>query len=219
MGSRITALARNDARCDIVAAIDRDDAANAAAIAPDGLDVIIDFSSDEGAQQAARLALHHRAALLVGTTGLSENSLEIIGDAARSIPVMIAPNTSLGVAVLTHLIVDAATRLGPDYAIDMVETHHTMKKDAPSGTALRLARALQQAGIHLPMERIQAIREGDVIGRHTIHFNGPNETITITHDATNRDLFARGALRAALWLCGQSPGHYSIDQSLAIPHT
>jgi 4-hydroxy-tetrahydrodipicolinate reductase len=215
MGARIVDLARAESRFEVVAAVDRDDVAHADMLSPGSFDVIIDFSSDEGAQHAAHLAMQHRAALLVGTTGLSPKSLEIMREAARFVAVMIAPNTSLGVAVVTRLITEAARRLGPAFQIDITETHHVKKKDAPSGTALRLAQALHDdAGVDLPPGRIHSIREGEVIGEHEIRFTGPEEILKIVHSATNRDLFARGALHAAAWLHGRPAGQFTIDQAL-----
>ena len=217
MGTRIAALARDDVRFELVAAHDLADREASQAHAPGAFHAIIDFSSDSGAQHAAHLAVKHRAALVVGTTGLSPDSLEIIGFAARSSAVMFASNTSLGVAVLNHLAAEAARLLGAEFDIDLIETHHTMKRDAPSGTALTLAATLRaKAGVQLPPQRIHSIRAGDVIGEHIVQFSGPGERIILGHFATNRDLFARGALRAAAWLHGQPPGRYTIEQSLGL---
>ena len=217
MGARIHALAREDQRFIIIAAIDRDDSAQADSLPPQSIDAIIDFSSEPGALRAAQLAKAHQAALLVGTTGLPGSAIDQLNALAKHVPVMIAPNTSLGVAVLNHLIAEAARLLGPEFNIDMVEAHHTMKRDAPSGTALRLVQTLEaRAGVKLAPDRIHCIRAGDIIGEHTLQFAGPGERITIAHAASSRDLFARGALRAAAWLAGKPAGPYSIEQSLGI---
>jgi 4-hydroxy-tetrahydrodipicolinate reductase len=217
MGARIVALAAEDARVIVARAIDLDTPADQRPARGEAIDVVIDFSSDAGAQLAAGLALAHRAALLVGTTGLSPATQAALRRAAESVPVMIAANTSRGVAALAHLAALAARLLGRDFDIDLVETHHAMKKDSPSGTALRLADSLAQgAGAPLPAQRIHAIRAGDVIGEHAIVFSGPGERLTLTHTATSRDLFALGALRAAAWLAGRPPGLYSIEQSLGL---
>jgi 4-hydroxy-tetrahydrodipicolinate reductase len=215
MGARIAALAREDARFDLIAAHDREDSAQSDSLAVGLIDAIIDFTSDEGAQRAAELAQKHRAALLVGTTGLSAKTIEILGKSARYAPVMIAPNTSLGVAVMNHLIAEAARLVGADFHIDLIESHHIMKRDAPSGTALRLKQTLRdKLGIDLPDDRIHCLRAGDIIGEHTMQFSGPGEIIKISHTATNRDLFVRGALRAIAWLHGRTPGMYTVEQSL-----
>lgn len=231
MGALLVRLASEDSRFIIAAQRDVQDRDAAADVARDlAVDVVIDFSSDAGVRDACRLARHHRAALLVGSTGLAPETLAMLDDAARSLALLHAANTSLGVAVLAHLAHEAARLLGGDaggdvggdvagggFDIDIIETHHTMKKDAPSGTALRLARAIEGGlGAPLPPQRIHAIRTGDVIGEHTIHFAGPGERLTLTHSATNRELFARGALRAALFLAGKPPGRYTIEQALGI---
>src|SRR5262245_49137652 len=154
MGMLVAALARVDARFKVAAEVDASDLP-AAGLNRDALDAIIDFSSDEGTRAAVELATHAGAALLVGTTALSTATEAALDDAARAVPVMVAANTSLGVAVLSHLASEAARLLGPEYAIELTETHHTGKKDAPSGTALRLAAALRErAGIDLRSEQV-----------------------------------------------------------------
>lgn len=220
MGARIVALAREDARFPLVAARDLDDSGSdesSGALAPGSVDAIIDFSSDAGVRQAAELTRLHGAALLVGTTALSPNSLDLLGVLARSHAVMIASNTSLGVAVLYSVAAEAARLLGAEFHIDIIESHHAAKRDAPSGTALRLRDVLRErGGVDVPADRLHCIRAGDIIGEHVIQFSGLGEILKISHSATNRDLFARGALRAAAWLHGQKPGMYTIEQSLGV---
>jgi 4-hydroxy-tetrahydrodipicolinate reductase len=217
MGAAIFRMASKDSRFVIAAQRDVGDAPTPATIP---CDVVIDFSSDAGARDAATLALERGAALLVGSTGLSQLTLAALHEASRDIALLIAPNTSLGVAVLAHLTAAAARMLGPDFAIAISETHHTMKRDAPSGTALRLARALRErggkAGAAFDDAAIHSIREGQVIGDHSVTFTGPGETITLSHSATSRDLFARGALNAAAFLAGKPAGRYSIEQALGV---
>lgn len=213
MGARLIALAANDSRYEIVSQLSRADDASRAA----PCDAVIDFSTDEGAQRAAEIALAHRAALLVGTTALSQQTLEKLGFAATSIPVMIAPNTSLGVAVLNFLIAHAARLLGPEADIALTDVHHKAKRDAPSGTAMRLARTLRAVpGARLPDDHIHCLRAGDVVGEHTVEFFLPGERILLRHAASSRDLFASGALRAAAWLAGRAPGYYTIEDSLGL---
>lgn len=218
MGQRICALARNDAHFELIAALGRDSSAQVfAEIQRKGCDLVIDFSSDEGAAIAAELAAQCHAALLVGTTALSPRATAKIEVCATSIPTMIAPNTSRGVAVLCHLIAEAARLLGDEFDIDIIDVHHSAKRDAPSGTALRLTETLKQrAGVELPPDRIHALRAGDVIGDHEVTFAGTGERLKILHSATSRDLFAHGALRAGAWLTRQKPGMYSIEQSLGL---
>jgi 4-hydroxy-tetrahydrodipicolinate reductase len=135
---------------------------------------------------------------------------------ARSNAVLVAPNTSLGVAVTRKLARLAAELLGGSgWSVDIVESHHDRKKDAPSGTALALARALEAGGMPVPSERIHAIRAGDTIGEHEIRLAGPSERIHLMHQAVSRDLFAAGALRAAKWLHGRAAGSYSMDDVLS----
>jgi 4-hydroxy-tetrahydrodipicolinate reductase len=220
MGSRIIALASEDARLQVTMPIDvgADHAAlrEAGRNAATRVHAIIDFSSDAGANQAMALAESHSAALLVGTTALSETTRARLRQAATTIPVMIAPNTSLGVAVVRHLAAEASRLLGADWNVDILEYHHTRKKDAPSGTAIAIADAVRGAGREVPDDRIHAIRAGDIIGEHTLQFAAAGELIQITHRATTRDLFASGALKAARWLAAQKPGMYTIADSLEL---
>jgi 4-hydroxy-tetrahydrodipicolinate reductase len=219
MGARIAALARDDHRFELAFELDEraSNAASTPRFAP--IDVVIDFSSDAGASAAATLAVRHHAALLVGTTALSAQTLSALDDAAKSIAVLVAPNTSLGVAVLNHLAGEAARLMGTPCDIDILELHHAQKKDAPSGTALRLAAGLKdRARVDLPPGRIHAIRGGDVIGEHQVHLACPGERLILTHIASSRDLFALGALRAAAWLAGRAPGRYAVEHALGIPH-
>ena len=219
MGARVCTLARDDPRFGLVSQIDLKSNTGAVGDADAPIDVVIDFSSDEGARNAIRIASDRGAAALVGTTGLSQQTLAVIEVASRTLPVMIAPNTSLGVAVIIHLAAVAAGLLGDRYTVNLVETHHTRKLDAPSGTAVRIADSLRRAGARLPDDHIHAIRSGDVVGEHTVEFAGGDERVRITHMAGSRDLFARGALEAAAWLHGRPPGRYSIEQSLGLEST
>ncbi len=214
MGSRVCALARADSRFELVGTIDQDEQFQTSIDRVAEVDVIIDFSSDEGAGSAVRMAMDHAAAVLIGTTGLSPQTLDITEVAARRIPVMVAPNTSRGVAVLTRLVVEAARLLGDQYDVNLIELHHLHKRDAPSGTALRIAEQMRrEAGVELPADRIHAVRAGDIVGEHIIEFAASGERLSFRHIATDRDLFARGALRLAAWLAGRAPGLYTIDHA------
>lgn len=184
--------------------------------APDAFDVVVDFSFSTGVRDAIALATSRRAALLVGTTGLPEESTKFLREASRNIPVLLAPNTSLGMATVVDAAMRMARILGPEYRAGIFETHHSQKKDAPSGTALRLAAAIREAGGDLPEDQVVSLRSGDVIGEHTIRFAGPGEYVELTHRATSRDLFARGALRAAKWMAGKPAGWYTIEQTLGL---
>ncbi len=214
MGTRICALARADAQFEVVGAIDQDERFDASVDPSAVVDVVIDFSSDQGTSKAVPIATTHGAALLIGTTGLSQQTLDIIEVATRQVPVMVAPNTSIGVAIFTNLIAEAARLLGNKYDVNLTEHHHIHKVDAPSGTALRIADQMRRkAGVDLTADQIHSIRSGDIVGEHIIEFRAPDERIKFHHIATDRDLFARGALQLAAWLYGQEPGRYTIEQT------
>ena len=169
---------------------------------------------------------------VIGTTGLGTHARAAIDFAALKVPVVFSANYSVGINVMLKLLADAARALGPSYDLEIVEAHHRAKQDAPSGTALMLAEALATAsdrklataaryarhgdiGPRTPSEiGIQTIRGGDVIGDHTIHLLGQGERLELTHRATNRDLFARGALRAARFLHGKPAGRYTMADVL-----
>jgi 4-hydroxy-tetrahydrodipicolinate reductase len=203
-------------------------------------DVWIDFSIPSATMAAVRAAADAGVALVIGTTGLSPSDRDELAVAARRIPIVFTPNMSVGVNVLLKLVADAARALGPTYDLEIVETHHRAKRDAPSGTALRLAEALAEAtgrdlGATARFERhgeigprsdaeigIQTLRGGDVVGDHTVYFLGTGERIEITHRATSRDTFAHGAVRAAVWVAarvagpagGRAPGLYDMRDVL-----
>lgn len=237
MGARLCALAHVDPSFQLVGAVERagsayigdvaarDDArgdsvkigAYPGTFADVAADVVIDFSSMEGAGTAMELARNSRAALLVGTTGLPAAVVEMLRTSAGERAVLVAPNTSLGVTALSRLVQEAAKIFLHEFDCSIVEAHHSAKKDAPSGTALRLAEAARSGGARLENDQVVAIRGGDVVGEHTVRFAGPGEYIELTHRATSRDLFARGALRAAQWLSGRAPGWYTMEDVLELP--
>jgi 4-hydroxy-tetrahydrodipicolinate reductase len=194
-----------------------------------GADVAIDFSRPEALKALLPLAVRAKVAVVSGTTGLDASCEEALETASRSIPVLSASNTSLGVLVLAELATQAVRQLGRDFDVEIVETHHRAKVDAPSGTAKRLADAVREArqGLSSIMGRsgevgprsdeeigVFAVRGGDVIGDHTVHLLGPGERIELTHRATSRDVFARGALRAARFLVGKPAGRYTMNDVL-----
>jgi 4-hydroxy-tetrahydrodipicolinate reductase len=192
-----------------------------------GADVVIDFSLPAALTELARHAARQGIALISGTTGLTDAS--VLDEAARKIPVVWAPNMSLGIQVLSELAAEAARRLGPGFDLEITEVHHRKKIDAPSGTAIRLADALREVRALSPVTGrtgnvgarsddelgIFAVRGGDVIGDHTVHLLGFGERLELTHRATSRDVFAQGALRAARWATLQPPGRYSLADVLS----
>ncbi|KPF78025.1 4-hydroxy-tetrahydrodipicolinate reductase [Novosphingobium sp. AAP93] len=197
-------------------------------------DVLVDFSAPGALEFNLDAAIHAGIPIVVGTTGLEERHHWLVDAAAVSVPVLQTGNTSLGVTLLAHLVREAASRLGEDWDIEIVETHHRMKVDAPSGTALLLGEAAAAGrGVRLAEERVSgrdgvtgarkqgtigfsALRGGTVAGDHTVHFLADNERIALSHLAENRAIFAKGAVRAALWLLGKEPGRYSMPEVLGL---
>jgi 4-hydroxy-tetrahydrodipicolinate reductase len=209
MGQTIIDLAKDDPKIDIVAQCDLGDAIETAI---KNCDVAIDFSHAGAIDDIWRVASQHRKALVIGTTGHSPEQRKVIEKAAKSLPIVFASNFSVGVNALFALTRRAAEILGSEFAPQIVETHHKMKKDAPSGTAKTLGEILKQAR-EIPIE---SIREGDVVGEHTVTFAGPGERLELTHRAGSREIFARGALRAAEWVVGKPARLYSMQDVLGL---
>lgn len=172
--------------------------------------VIVDFSSDEGTQEAIIVAESLRTPILVGTTGLSSTTIGTLERVSESIPVALVSNTSLGVVLLEHLARIVCKTLGGDssWSLEMVETHHHGKRDAPSGTSISLAEVCSKSGIEMPREQIQSIRRDDVIGEHELRFTSDQEHLILRHEAKSRALFAQGALSLARRLLERAPGLY-----------
>ena len=178
--------------------------------------MIVDFSHAGAIDEICRAASQHGKSLVIGTTGHSQEQRRIIEKAAESLPIVFASNFSIGVNVLFWLTRKAAGLLGRDFSPEIIETHHKMKKDAPSGTAKTLAdvlKTVQEIQSEIP---IQSIREGEVVGEHTVIFSGPGERVELTHRAANREIFARGALRATKWIMGRPVGLYSMQDVLGL---
>ena len=213
MGKTVLDLAVADPKIDIVAQCDLGDPIEAAM---QNCDVIVDFSHAQAIDEICRAASQHGKSLVIGTTGHSQEQRRIIEKAAESLPIVFASNFSVGVNVLFWLTRKAAELLGRDFHPEIIETHHKMKKDAPSGTAKTLVEVLktvQEIQNEIP---IQSIREGDIVGEHTVIFVGPTERLELTHWAASREIFARGALRAANWIMGKPPGLYSMQDVLGL---
>lgn len=201
---------------------------------PANADVAIDFSIPVGTRAILAACCDTGCGLVIGTTGLSADDHRAIDAAGEKIAVLQAANMSLGVNLLLALVGDVAAKLGDDYDIEIVEAHHRFKQDAPSGTALALADAICEAtgktlagdvvhgraGGDVKRRRgeigMHAMRLGDVVGRHTVHYATLGEEIQIGHVASHRDVFARGALRAAAWLAGRGPGRYTMRDVLGL---
>jgi len=191
--------------------------------------VAVDFSLPQYVADHTRACLAAGVPILVGATGFDTASRALLESAAKSIPVLIAPNTGVGVTVMAKLAAMAARALGPEYDVEITEQHHRMKRDAPSGTALALGEAVAgargqrlssiavfdrhgAAALRRPGDiGFASVRAGDIVGEHTVIFAGAGERVEITHRATDRMVFARGALRAAAWLSGQPAGLYGME--------
>lgn len=197
-------------------------------------DVLIDFSAAAALEATLDSACEGKAAIVIGTTGLEPRHHAMIDRAAKSIPILQAANTSLGVALLSRLVTEAARALGPDWDIEISELHHRFKVDAPSGTALALG-AAAAAGRGVRLDKVSdrgrdgitgarmtghigfaSLRGGSAAGDHTVLFAGDGERVELRHLAEGREIFARGALKAAVWLAGRPAGRYSMDDVLEI---
>lgn len=194
-------------------------------------DAVIDFTTPDALAAHAALAAQYGRALVVGTTGLDTAAQGALAEAAKKAPILQAANMSVGVTMLLALVEDAAQRLGADFDIEIFEAHHRHKVDAPSGTALALGHAAAK-GRGLDFDRAKTVsrdgaraagtigfsvfRGGDVVGEHTVTFAGAGERVELAHKATDRAIFARGAIRAALWLTRQKPGLYTMRDVLGL---
>ncbi len=254
MGARLVALTKESAALTLAGAVERkghtsigEDAGAVAGCGHAGVriaedlsavleqgEVVIDFSAPEAGLEHLRLAAQHHRAMVLGTTGFSASDLTELRTLARHIPCVFSPNMSVGVNLLFTVIAEMAKTLGDDYDIELIEAHHRLKKDAPSGTALKLAEVLAHA-VNRDLDRvgvyarkgqigerqpgeigIQTIRAGDIVGDHTVIFGGMGERIEVTHRAQSRDTFVRGALRAARWVVKQPPGLYDMIDVLGL---
>ena len=197
-------------------------------------DVLIDFTHHEASVEHLRQAVAARKPVVIGTTGFTDEEVEAIGKLAKQIPCVQAPNMSMGVNLMFRVVEDMARALGGGFDVEIIEAHHHHKKDAPSGTAVKLAQNLagalgrdfEQVGVYqrygIIGERrpeeigIQTIRGGDIVGEHTVLFAGVGERLEVTHRAHSRDNFARGAVTAAKWIISQAPGLYDMQHVLGL---
>ncbi len=197
-------------------------------------DVVLEFTSPAATAEHASLAAELGKAMVIGTTGLSPEQGDVVRQAARNIPIVWAPNMSLGVNVLLSVVEEVARRLGTDWDIEIVEMHHRGKVDAPSGTALALGQAAA-AGRDVVLDQVEqrardgitglrrrgdigfaALRGGDTTGEHHVIFAGAGERLELTHRATNRGIYSKGAVRAARWVVGRPPGLYGLKEVLGL---
>src|SRR5437588_636695 len=225
MGRTIIAVADSES-VEIISKLDLGDQ-----IVSAGADVLVDFSQPEAANAVCEAGLKTNTPVVIGTTGHSAEQRKAIESAAKKIPIVFASNFSIGINALFWLTEQATRVLGDDFDLEIVEMHHRLKKDAPSGTAKTLGEILQRErkttqvrhgregmlGERDPSEiGIHAIRGGDVVGEHTVIFAGSGERLELTHRAASRETFARGALRAAHWVKGKSPGLYDMRDVLGL---
>ncbi len=254
MGSRIVACLRDVPDLRLVAALEAPghpaagrDAGEVAGVGAMGVSigadvasaivrdrVLIEFSAPEPTLEHLRRVADVGARAVIGTTGFTPAQREEIGALARRAAIMLSPNMSVGVTLALQVLATMARALGDDYDVEVTEIHHRFKKDAPSGTALRMAEVVAEAlgrdlgsvGVYgrqgVPGERSQkeiavmSLRSGDVVGEHTVSFGTLGERLELTHRAHSRDTFARGALRAARWIAGRAPGLYSMQDVLSL---
>ncbi|MBT8091483.1 MAG: 4-hydroxy-tetrahydrodipicolinate reductase [Gammaproteobacteria bacterium] len=179
-------------------------------------DVVVDFSLPQGTEQVVAAVLRHGKPLVCGVSGLDERQMQLIDAAAGEVAVVYDRNMSLGIAVLTHSVREAAASLGSEFEIEISETHHVHKRDAPSGTALKLGEAIAasrgEAGTG--SVRFHSERRGEVPGDHEVRMTSPSEQLTFAHSVTSRQVFADGAVRAARWCIGKAPGRYQMRDVL-----
>jgi 4-hydroxy-tetrahydrodipicolinate reductase len=252
MGSRIISLILKDSRFHLGAALEVKghpalgrDAGESAGMEKSGVrisehlpsslnasSVCIDFTSPESTLETLEWAELRRLPMVVGTTGFTSVQFKQLSSAALKLPIVFSPNMSIGINMMFKLLKETASRLGREYDMEVVELHHHLKKDAPSGTALKMAQILS-AGIGEKLEDvavyhregiigerkqkeigIQSVRAGDIVGEHTVYFAGIGERLEITHRATSRDNFAQGALLAAGWIVDKQPGLYDMEAVL-----
>lgn len=198
-----------------------------------GVDAVIDFTGPEASVEHAKICASKGVALVIGSTGFKDEQKAQVSELAKKIPIVLSPNMSVGVNLVIQVAGHLAKVLGESFDVEIVEAHHKMKKDAPSGTALRIAEEIAAAtgrtkkdfrterdGVigERPKNEIgiQTLRGGDVVGEHTVFFYGDGERVELTHRATSRDQFARGALRAAKWIRGKPPGLYDMQDVLGL---
>jgi 4-hydroxy-tetrahydrodipicolinate reductase len=200
----------------------------------DNTDIAVNFTNPEATIEHLKIVKEYKKSIVIGTTGFDNNQISLIQETSKEIPIVLSPNMSIGVNLLFKILKDVAKVLGDDYDVEIIEVHHRMKKDAPSGTAIKIAKVISEAlgrnfdevavyarkgiiGERTKKEiGIQTVRAGDIVGEHTVIFGGLGERIEIVHKASSRDTFARGALKAVLWLYGKPAGLYDMGDVLGI---
>lgn len=213
MGARIIDFAKDDADLQVSGEFDVVEENPEAFI--EDCECVIEFTTPQATMEHLALCEKQKKALVIGTTGLSDAEKAKIEEASAKIPIVISPNMSVGVNLLFKMVKDAAKVLGDEYNVEIVEAHHAEKKDSPSGTAKEIARLIKEekGDIKIPIE---SVREGEIVGEHTVTFDSSVDTIEITHSAKTRDIFAKGALQAAKFIAGKKSGLYSMKDVLGL---
>ncbi|MDR1253712.1 MAG: 4-hydroxy-tetrahydrodipicolinate reductase [Oscillospiraceae bacterium] len=237
MGKVVAQVVKNRANCEIIAGIDQKEGLKGDFSIYDsldkikeGADVLIDFSHPNLLSQILNYGISHKLPLVICTTGMADNQIEKINQFAQKIPIFYSGNTSLGINLMIELSQKAAAVFGGAFDIEIIEKHHNQKIDSPSGTALMLANSLTQAmnnspdyifGRHSHEQKrkngeigIHSVRGGTIVGEHEIIFAGPSEVLKITHTAESKEIFANGAVNAAMFLCGKPAGVYNMSDLL-----
>jgi len=231
MGQALKEAVNANSKVEYVAGFDKGDSLKDSL---DGFDVLIDFSRPEASLNALSICKESAKAMVIGTTGFSDSELNLINLASKEIPIVFAPNMSVGVNLTLKILETSAKVIGPDSSIEIIEAHHRYKVDSPSGTALKMGEVVANAlgrdlskcaiygreGIEEPRDQntigFSSIRGGDVVGEHTVAFFMDGERVEITHKASSRMIYANGAVRAAYWLTGKSSGLYSMQDVLEL---
>lgn len=210
MGSRIIDLAKEDKELQVTGVFDIDGKAE---VSIENSDCLIDFTAPKATMEHLDICLKLGKPMVIGTTGLSDDEKARIKEASAKIPIVLSPNMSVGVNLLFKLVEDAANVLNGEYAVNILEAHHAEKKDAPSGTAKEMARIVSSIRKDADIP-IDSIREGEIVGEHTITFESDADLLEITHSAKTRDIFAQGALKAAKFVAGKKSGLYTMKEVL-----
>ncbi|MBU2541102.1 MAG: 4-hydroxy-tetrahydrodipicolinate reductase [Candidatus Omnitrophica bacterium] len=224
MGSRIIALAKNDKELSVAVCLERKGHAKLASqiegmsITDDyslvsGVDCVIEFTEPEATLKNLETCLKYKRPMVIGTTGLKQESIAVINKAAGTIPIVLSVNMSVGVNLVFKVVKELANVLS-DYEIKIIEAHHIHKKDAPSGTAKKIAQIIKEAR-GKAAEDIQSIREDEIVGDHEIIFDGQFDRVSLKHSAKSRDIFAQGALIAAKWVVSKECGLYTMADCLS----
>lgn len=226
MGRRILSLAKNDDSLDVILGLEKrghpqiGEKVEEVVVTdnPEEIsrcDCLIEFTTPEATVEHLSYLVRYQKATVIGTTGLNEKEYEKVTSASKVIPIVFSPNMSVGVNLLFKLVQLAASVL-KNYGVYIEEAHHIHKKDAPSGTAKKIAQIINSYGFNVSIDEIKAVREDEIVGDHRIVFESEQDKIELFHSAKTRDIFAQGAIISAKWVVNQNPGMYSMEDVLNI---